>query len=208
MPKSIRDASLILNHAVFTRVSPGHPRRREPYCLFIGALHGRKGPRLAVRALAHTPEAVRLVMVGDGPERPALKRLARRLNVAQRVEFRGNMARAKVLALMAEAGAIVFTGLREEGGIALAEAMCRGAPVVVLAHGGARTIAAASTDASRVILIPPGSVGDTARRIAMAMTQFIQHPPAAQWPALDAGDARATLRHALDRALLAGGGRW
>jgi glycosyltransferase involved in cell wall biosynthesis len=59
--------------------------------------------------------------------------------------------------------AVVFTGLREEGGLALAEAMLCGAPVMVLGNGGARTIAAAGTDATRVALIEPSGPNETAR---------------------------------------------
>ena len=50
--------------------------------------------------------------------------------------------------------------MREEGGLALAEAMLSGAPVIVLAHGGARTIAERALDPSRVTLIEPAGVDD------------------------------------------------
>ena len=55
------------------------------------------------------------------------------------------------------AGAVVFAGVREEGGTALAEAMQRGAPVIVFANGGAKTVAEAAIDHKRVRLVAPGS---------------------------------------------------
>jgi glycosyltransferase involved in cell wall biosynthesis len=79
-------------------------------------------------------------------------------------------------ATIAGAAACVFTGPREEGGCALAEAMLAGAPVVVLAHGGARLLAESNTDAARVALVEPGWTSDTARRLGAAMTSFALAP--------------------------------
>ena len=95
---------------------------------------------------------------------------------------------------------MVFTGLREEGGLALAEAMLAGAPIVVLAHGGAKIIAESSTDPARVALIEPGDVASTARRMGEAMTRFTRTPPRRREPLLESTAARAVLRDVLRRA--------
>jgi len=62
--------------------------------LWVGNLIPRKAPELALRAIAHLrdeiPEA-RLVIVGDGPLRPELQRLAVSLGVADSVGFRGRL---------------------------------------------------------------------------------------------------------------------
>jgi hypothetical protein len=201
LPPSMRAHTRVLNHACFTDIPDVRWRGGRGPCLFIGALVARKGPRLAVRALAHAPPEVRLIFLGDGGERRALGRLARKLGVAERVAFEGRVARAEVLARMAETSAVVFTGLREEGGIALAEALMLGVPVVVLAHGGAETIAAAASDPARVALIPPGSVDDTARRMGEAMGRFA----GAQWsstnPLLESDRWQEQLQDAFEDAL-------
>lgn len=65
------------------------------------------------------------------------------------VRFFGTTGNARMVAagyelvrLVASASAALFHGLREEGGLARAEAMSMGTPVVVLSHGGPRDIAA------------------------------------------------------------------
>jgi glycosyltransferase involved in cell wall biosynthesis len=99
---------------------------------------------------------------------------------------------------MRQAGAVVFTGLREEGGLALAEAMLMGAPVIVLAHGGAGHIARSATDPSRVILVAPTTFEDTARRLGEAMTRFYQDPPLRCDPTLDVTESRRRLKVAVE----------
>ena len=138
-----------------------------------------------MRALAKTPDDVRLVFVGDGPKRRRIQRMAHKLGVAHRIELLGAVPRSDVLGLLASCKAAVFTGLREEGGLALAEAMYLGVPVIVLARGGAATIAESSTDSDRVALVQPGSGNETIQRLAEAMTRFTRHPPAGQGPLLD-----------------------
>jgi glycosyltransferase involved in cell wall biosynthesis len=198
LPRDVRGATLVLNHALFADVpeSPAVPRGRR--CVFVGALESRKGARLAVLALQHASEAVHLDVVGDGPERVALQTLATRLKVSHRIRFRGRAAREQVGGWLRSAAAAVFTGLREEGGLALAEAMCLGTPVVVLAHGGAGTIARAATDPTRVSLIPPGDIATTARRIGEAMTHFTHQTPEHDAPLLDRQAATCLLRDAVE----------
>lgn len=211
LPAALRARAWVLNHALLTELppTPVDVPARGRTLLCAGALEARKGARLAIRALAHAPPDVRLTVVGDGPERQALERLAARLGVADRVTFLGAVPRERLFALLDTAAAAVFTGLREEGGLALAEAMLRGAPVVVLAHGGARTIAEACTDPSRVALVAPGRVDDTARRLAAAMTRFSRAPSRAASPTLDRPAAVRRLSDALREALgtAPGGGR-
>jgi glycosyltransferase involved in cell wall biosynthesis len=143
-----------------------------------------------------------LLVLGDGPERKSLEKLARRLRIQHRVRFHGWTPRDQVFARLAKAAAVVFPGLREEGGLSLAEAMLFGAPVIVLANGGARTIAAAATDRFRVALIEPGTVTTTVQRMAEAMTYFSRHADMhARGPLLDQTAARDTLRAAFEHAI-------
>ena len=137
LPRHVRSRAIVLNHALFTEVPCLPAGQRERHLLFVGSLESRKGARLAVRALAFAHRDVELRIVGDGPERSALKNLGQRLGVSSRLRFLGRATREEALRLMAGAAAVIFTGLREEGGITLAEAMLLGTPVIVLAHGGA-----------------------------------------------------------------------
>ena len=202
LPESVRATSKILNHAFFTEAPP-LPRTGTGAgpCLFVGSLVARKGPRLAVRALAHAPPEVELVFLGDGSERRPLARLARRLGVADRVRFEGQVSRTEALARMAQASAVVFTGLREEGGIALAEALLLGVPVIVLDHGGAGTVAGAAIDKERVALIRPESIETTAQRIGEAMGRFRSASRRSDAPLIDHAAWMEELREAFDAAL-------
>jgi glycosyltransferase involved in cell wall biosynthesis len=201
LPAKLQGVSRILNHALFAEVEAIHGRRPGSRVLFIGSLAPRKGVQLAVRALAHASEAVHLEIIGDGPERLKLQRLARRLGVADRVHFAGQVPREAVLRKLEAAAAVLFTGLREEGGMALAEAMFAGVPVIVLAHGGARTIAESALESSRVALIYPGGVAATVRSMGEAMTRFVRSPPLREGSSLDRGAAVRQLGKCIELAL-------
>lgn len=136
--------------------------------VWMGAMQERKGPELAIRALA-TVDDVTLVMVGGGPILDRIKQLAVDLDVADRVTFTGMLPRAEAVAVVAGARGALFTGVHEEGGLALAETLLLGIPTVVLAHGGARTIAESATDPSRVRLVAVTRLCDLAADLGRAM---------------------------------------
>jgi glycosyltransferase involved in cell wall biosynthesis len=74
------------------------PAWRRPEELVVGSVGGlrpEKNYARLLRAFAQLPrngQPLRLVLVGDGPERPALERLAAGLGVADRVTFTGFLA--------------------------------------------------------------------------------------------------------------------
>jgi glycosyltransferase involved in cell wall biosynthesis len=203
LPERLRAGTYVLNHAPFVEVQQLKRRSPRPEVLSLGALDSRKGVSLAIRGLVHTPEEVRLLVVGDGPRRRSLEALARKLKVADRVEFRGRVERSEVFRLLEEAAAAVFVGLREEGGIALAEAMLIGIPVIVLAHGGARTVALGALDPSRVALISPDRPATVARHVGDAMARFCRDSGTDAGPNLDPGRS-LTLLEAVCREALGG----
>ena len=177
LPASVRARTTVLNHALFHEVedAPPHPRNevQEPYIVWLSPMEARKGPELAIRAFAECDPAVRILMVGDGPDRARTERLAATLGIEGRITFTGFVPHDRAVAIIRDAEVAVFTGLREEGGLALAEAMLTGTPVVVLANGGASTLAESSTDHSRVTRVRPDSVD----RTVSAMAEAIMH----QW---------------------------
>jgi phosphatidylinositol alpha-1,6-mannosyltransferase len=88
--------------------------------------------------------AAELVLVGDGPQRPALQTLARRLGVAGSVRFPGPAGPAAVVAELRRAAVFALPvrtrlgGLNPEGfGLAAVEAAACGLPVLVGGSGGA-----------------------------------------------------------------------
>lgn len=101
--------------------------------LMVGAVNANKGQRLAIEALQHLP-GVRLVIVGDGEERPALQALARCLGVAGQVQWAGQQADTS--AYYRQADAFLMLSRFEAMPFVVLEAMASGTPVVACAVGG------------------------------------------------------------------------
>ena len=200
-PEGARSRSRILNHSQFT-VVPEFPQQDDGgYALWVSPMESRKGPQLALEALAVSREDIELKMVGDGPQRRPLEARARELGVADRVTFTGRVPREDVVKLMRGASTVLFTGLREEGGLALAEAMYAARRIIVLDHGGAGAIARTATDPSRVALIPVGDVATVAASFARALEAHLDAAPIAGGPLIDREQAVAELRSAVTAAL-------
>lgn len=102
---------------------------------FAGRMVAEKGVDLLLRAVERVPEA-RLEVAGDGPLRPALKRLAHDLGIEGRVRFLGSVAFRAVADLYARAAAVCVPSRWDEPfGYAAAEAMAMGRPVVATPRG-------------------------------------------------------------------------
>ncbi len=114
-----------------------------------------KGVDIAVRSLANRDD-VDLVVVGDGPERAKLYRLARRENV--RVRFLGTVVGERKRELLQAADAFVScsrvlaSGRTEGTPIALLEALAQGLPIIATDVGG---VADAVQHGHSALLIPP-----------------------------------------------------
>lgn len=107
--------------------------------LFVGRLGQEKNVGLLLEMLARVvrrrPE-VRLVLVGGGPAKEELERLALCLGIAGMVTFAGRVPFEGVASYYAGADLFVFPSLTETQGIVLLEAMAARLPVVsVEAHG-------------------------------------------------------------------------
>lgn len=102
----------------------------DRYDLLLGGLVPYKRADLAVAAWRQMPER-RLVIVGDGPERGRLERLA-----PANVQFVGRVPEAELARWYAGARLFVFPG-EEDFGIVPLEAQAAGVPVVALGRGGA-----------------------------------------------------------------------
>ena len=108
-----------------------------PLLVTAGALIPRKGQAFAIEALAGLPEAT-LMLVGDGPDRPMLERLARRVGVDQRVRFLGGRPHSDLPALLGAADVAVQPSGAEGLANVWVEALACGTPVVTCDVGGAR----------------------------------------------------------------------
>jgi glycosyltransferase involved in cell wall biosynthesis len=89
--------------------------------------------RTLQRVVAQHPQA-RLVLVGDGPERPRIEKETRRLGLIEQVLFLGQ--RSDVPRLLAMADFFLLTSISEGIPLTLIEAMNAGLPVVSTRVGG------------------------------------------------------------------------
>jgi len=85
-----------------------------------------------------------LLVAGDGPERPALEKLARELGLADRIQFLGK--RNDVGELLATADVFVLSSHNEGLPISVIEACCVGVPVVASRVGGLADLPATGLD--------------------------------------------------------------
>ena len=102
----------------------------RPNILFVGRLQARKRIDFLLRVCAEIKN-VRLVIVGDGPERDALESLAREIYPG--AEFVGARHGDELKAYFAEADLFVLPGT---GGLAVQEAMSHGLPIIVAQGDG------------------------------------------------------------------------
>jgi sugar transferase (PEP-CTERM/EpsH1 system associated) len=109
----------------------------EPVAISVARLSPEKDFPTLLKATSLAARLVpnfRLLLVGDGPERPMLEELARDLKIADRVQFLGE--RNDVPDLLAQAGFFVSASLTEGVSLTLLEAMAVGLPVLATAVGG------------------------------------------------------------------------
>ena len=137
------------------------PDSREDELVTVAHLVARKRHADVLRALwllrdSH-PE-IAWTIVGDGPERPALARLAGELGLAERVRFAGALGHADAIAAARRGAIFVLASVDEAFGVAYVEAMagavpaigCRGEPgpeEIAGAGGGIRLVPPADPEA-------------------------------------------------------------
>jgi glycosyltransferase involved in cell wall biosynthesis len=126
--------------------APALARRPEsgaPRLLTAGVLIERKAVDRVIRALAllrASGTAACLVIAGQGPQEPALRRLASALGVQDAVEFAGWLGKDRLRSLMATSSAYVTMSRSEAFPVSVIDAMASGLPVVSAANAGARSI--------------------------------------------------------------------
>ena len=111
--------------------------------LYVGSLIERKGVDLLFEAFAACGNKnLRLVVVGDGPEKQELVALAGKLGIADRIEFKGFLSGDALRNCYKSAGAFVLPTREDCFGLVLIEAMCAKLPIIVskFSDGAAETV--------------------------------------------------------------------
>jgi teichuronic acid biosynthesis glycosyltransferase TuaC len=110
--------------------------------LSVGLLDPRKAHDLIIRALPQLPD-VDLLIAGIGPEKNNLERLARELNVQDRVKLLGSVPQTELKTYYNAADTLVLASSREGWANVLLESMACGTPVVASNVWGTPEVVAA-----------------------------------------------------------------
>lgn len=138
------------------------------YFLFIGRLCRIKGIYPLVEAMKRLPEHIRLVMIGDGPERAGLEQAIESAGLQARIQLTGALPQDAVFAYLKHAKALVLPSFFETQGIVLLEAAAFGKPVVATAVGGIPEVV---DSLETGLLVPPDNPGALAAAISYLETQ-------------------------------------
>lgn len=132
--------------------------------LCVGGMAPPRAFDVLIRALGSVREpAIRLTLVGDGPDRPALERLAADCGVSHQVEFAGWRTQDQLPAYYAAADAFVFSSFAEGIPVVLMEAMAASLTCVAPAIGGIPELIRDGVDGT---LVPPSDAAGMAAAIA------------------------------------------
>lgn len=148
--------------------------------VFLGRLVGWKAVDVAISALAAISDVtdVRLTIIGDGPERGALERVAAAArtpsgaSVDDRIAFLGWQSQDRCPELLGNADVLVLPSLYECGGAVVLEAMALAKPVIATDWGGP----ADYLDETCGILVPPVSRQRLEAGFADAMAELAASP--------------------------------
>jgi teichuronic acid biosynthesis glycosyltransferase TuaC len=126
---------------LFQRHDPQASRKRlglsaGRWLVSVGNLVPLKGHDIVIRSLASLPDDTKLAIVGDGPERTRLERLAGDLGLSERVSIAGAKPQAELPFWYSAAECLILCSTREGWPNVLLEAMACGTPVVATAVWG------------------------------------------------------------------------
>ncbi len=108
----------------------------EGFLLSVARLDRAKRLDVLLRALARCRENVPLRLVGEGPEREPLERLAAALGLRDRVRFLGRVADDEVVRQYRSCRAVVYIPTDEDYGYAAVEGLTAGKPVLTATDSG------------------------------------------------------------------------
>ncbi len=152
--------------------APSETTSQAPEIFYAGHLVAAKGVDYLIQAMQkvheHIPNA-RLVLAGDGFERPRLKTMAQNLGIEDYVEFLGPVPFTQMPDLFRRCAIFCLPTLAEAFGLSLLQAMASGKPIVASAVGG---IPYFVEDGKSGHLVPSCNVD----ALSDALIDLLQHP--------------------------------
>jgi glycosyltransferase involved in cell wall biosynthesis len=183
-----------------TCVPPSRPFR----ICSAGRLIEWKGIHLGLRAfalfLAEVPDA-EYIVIGEGPSRKRLERMAQLLRIEHAVRFEGQLSRVDTIRAIGTCHILLHPSLHDSGGYVCAEALAVSCPVVCLDVGGPPLVVGQEGG----LIVPSAPHQSITRRLASAFVGLAREN--ANYQSLrEAAQLRATgaLRWSTKGAYLAG----
>lgn len=145
----------------------------QAYVFTVGQLNEFNNFDLLLRAVAHADDIganiPQLVVGGEGPASPSLRRKALRLGIEDQVRFTGYLSEAELQRHYATARAVAYLPSNEPFGLVPVEAMASGTPVVTLDNGGPKeTVVNATT--GQLTEATPAAVADALAEVTVPKT--------------------------------------
>lgn len=116
-------------------------------CITIGVIKNLRkiyGIEYLIKAfetlMKETEKDIRLMIVGDGPERENLEKLCTELGISSKITFTGNIDNSRVSEYINKMDIVCIPSLSESFGVAAVEACACGRPVVSTNVGGLKEI--------------------------------------------------------------------
>ena len=182
----------VVTNGVVPPSANAYPRSPHPTLLCMGRLKPQKSVDVLIRALpavvAQLPD-LHVDIVGQGPDRPRLERLAWSLGLAGHVYFHGYVTSEVLEEIAGAAWSAVCPSSFEGWGVVCMEASARGLPVVASDVPGLRE---SVRDGETGVLFP---YGDT-DALATALTSLLQD--AGRRAAMGAAGKEWAARHTWD----------
>jgi len=128
---------------------------------YLGRLHSKKNIDLILKALSAVSDDITLSIAGDGPELETLQALSDSLGIAHRVSWQGFIDGEQKQIFLNDINVLIMPSDYECFGMAAAEAMIHGTPVIttpntgiaeVIRAGGGGEIVSAETDTVRAVI--------------------------------------------------------
>jgi glycosyltransferase involved in cell wall biosynthesis len=165
-----RNITVIHNGVSVVDVAKEKKEQDEFHIVFVGRLAKPKRPDTIIRALTQitmsTQKRITFDIIGDGPDRVSLERLATEEKVAEHVKFHGALSSHEVLLVVKNADIFVLPTEWEGLPISILESMSVGVSVVASDVGGVSEIVTKETG---VLMSKISQPADWADRISLLL---------------------------------------
>ncbi len=161
-----------IDPARFTRVKTG-PVTLPLKVAFVGRFTLYKGADMLLEAAAPLVRGgqVKLDLIGDGQQGPALRALAAKEGLPESI-FAGWIDHSKIQERLADSDVLGFPSIREFGGGVVLEAMALGLVPIVVDYGGPGELVSPGTG----VTLPMGSRAEIVAALRAVLQRFVDDP--------------------------------